>query len=203
MAFMKVLRDRRSMLKKGSRMGYFSLPHSAVCSRMCATPRESTGVVRNATLKTLLGSSAPQCNHLAPVLVCSSSAHATEYSETTSTDSTSKAPFASFWPGTRAAMAATAGTIARPAPAAGGAAASTALADAEWAPPRWAKATPATPWRRGTVRAARRGEGLVRDASDRNIEAAAGRPEESAVLKAAMNFIRWRDGARDDVQLDW
>jgi hypothetical protein len=40
MAFMKVLSDRRSMLKNGSRMGYFSEPHKAVCSRMCATPGE-------------------------------------------------------------------------------------------------------------------------------------------------------------------
>jgi hypothetical protein len=68
MAFMNVLSDLLSMLKNGSRTGYFSEPHSAVCSKMCATPVSSVGVVRNATLNTLFGSSAPQCIQRAPVL---------------------------------------------------------------------------------------------------------------------------------------
>ena len=145
MAFMNVLSDRRSMLKNGSRMGYFSDPHNAVCSRMCATPVSSVGVVRNATLNTLLGSSAPQCIQRAPVLRCSSSAHATEYSGTSSTETTSNAPPASFWPGTRDATAATAGESAGAAsslPALFSGAASTALA----AKPEPRRAvTPATP----------------------------------------------------------
>ena len=126
-------------------MGYFSDPHNAVCSRMCATPVSSVGVVRNATLNTLLGSSAPQCIQRAPVLRCSSSAHATEYSGTSSTETTSNAPPASFWPGTRDATAATAGESAGAAsslPALFSGAASTALA----AKPEPRRAvTPATP----------------------------------------------------------
>jgi hypothetical protein len=108
---MNVDKDRRSMLKNGSRIGYFSDPQSAVCSKMCATPRSSVGVVRNATLNTLFPSSAPQCIHRAPVFTCTSSATATEYSGTLSTDTTWNAPLASFWPGTRDATSATAGDI--------------------------------------------------------------------------------------------
>mmetsp|Transcript_3565 Transcript_3565/g.16291 ORF Transcript_3565/g.16291 Transcript_3565/m.16291 type:complete len:203 (-) Transcript_3565:32-640(-) len=141
MAFMNVLSDRRSMLKNGSRMGYRSLPHRAVCSKMCAMPVSSVGVVRNATLKTLLGSSAPQCIHRAPVLRCTSSTHATLYSGTSFTVSTSKAPSASLAPGLSAAMAATAGAIA----VSGAGAASTARAC--WFPrlPICAVVTPAMP----------------------------------------------------------
>ena len=54
-AFMKVLSERRVIMKNGSRNGYFSLPHSAVCSRMCATPVESCGTVRSATRNTFSG----------------------------------------------------------------------------------------------------------------------------------------------------
>lgn len=50
-AFMKVDRDLLSILKKGSLQGYFSDPHSTVCSRMCGTPVLSMGVVLNWTLK--------------------------------------------------------------------------------------------------------------------------------------------------------
>ena len=42
-AFMKVLSERRNIIKKGSRTGYFSLPHKTVCSRIWATPVESLG----------------------------------------------------------------------------------------------------------------------------------------------------------------
>lgn len=54
-AFMNVLSERRIIMKKGSRTGYFSLPQSAVCSRICATPVESIGTVRNATRNTFSG----------------------------------------------------------------------------------------------------------------------------------------------------
>ena len=129
-------------MKNGSRMGYRSLPQSAVCSRMCATPVSSVGVVRNATLNTLFGSSAPQCIHRAPVFRCTSSTHATLYSGTSFTASTSKAPSASLAPGLSAAIAATAGAIAA---VSGAGAASTARAC--WFPrlPICAVVTPATP----------------------------------------------------------
>lgn len=52
-AFMKVERDRFSILKKGSRTGYLCEPQRTVCSRMCETPVLSIGVVRNPTLKTI------------------------------------------------------------------------------------------------------------------------------------------------------
>ena len=48
---MKLDRDRVSILKKGSRIGYFFDPHSTVCSKMWATPVQSMGVVGNPTLK--------------------------------------------------------------------------------------------------------------------------------------------------------
>lgn len=49
-AFMNVDSDLLSILKKGSLQGYFSDPHSTVCSRMCGTPVLSMGVVLNWTL---------------------------------------------------------------------------------------------------------------------------------------------------------
>lgn len=52
-AFMYVFKLRFNMLKKGSRTGYFSLPHNTVCSRMWATPVESVGVVLNVVLQTV------------------------------------------------------------------------------------------------------------------------------------------------------
>lgn len=48
---MNVDRERLSILKNGSLQGYFSEPHSTVCSRMCGTPVLSRGVVLNWTLK--------------------------------------------------------------------------------------------------------------------------------------------------------
>ncbi len=39
------------ILKNGSRQGNFSEPHNAVCSRICATPVSSFGVVWKATLE--------------------------------------------------------------------------------------------------------------------------------------------------------
>lgn len=48
---MYVFKLRFSMLKNGSRTGYFSLPHNTVCSKMCATPVESVGVVLNVVLQ--------------------------------------------------------------------------------------------------------------------------------------------------------
>ena len=56
-----------SILKNGSRVGYFSDPHSTVCSRMCGAPVESVGVVRNAAVNTLFSSSLATCSHCAPV----------------------------------------------------------------------------------------------------------------------------------------
>ena len=50
-AFMKVESERVSILKNGSLTGYFCEPHSVVCSKMCATPVLSMGVVRNPTLE--------------------------------------------------------------------------------------------------------------------------------------------------------
>ena len=50
MAFMKVERDRVSILKKGSRTGYRWDPQSVVCSKMWGTPVLSIGVVRKPTL---------------------------------------------------------------------------------------------------------------------------------------------------------
>ncbi len=66
---MKVDKERLVILKKGSLTGYmqiikeniafsifsllhryFALPHSVVCSRICATPVESVGVVLNVAL---------------------------------------------------------------------------------------------------------------------------------------------------------
>lgn len=47
---MNVDSDLLSILKKGSLQGYFSDPHSTVCSRMCGTPVLSMGVVLNCTL---------------------------------------------------------------------------------------------------------------------------------------------------------
>ena len=49
---MKVFSDLRNIIKNGSLTGYFFEPHSAVCSRMCAMPVESSGTVLNATMKT-------------------------------------------------------------------------------------------------------------------------------------------------------
>lgn len=50
---MYVFKLRFSMLKNGSRTGYFSLPHNTVCSKMCATPVESVGVVLKVVLRTV------------------------------------------------------------------------------------------------------------------------------------------------------
>ncbi len=56
-AFMKVLRLLLSIEKKGSRTGYRREPQRAVCSRIWATPVESTGTVLNATLNVFSASS--------------------------------------------------------------------------------------------------------------------------------------------------
>ena len=65
---MKVFSERRIIMKKGSRTGYFSLPHSAVCSRIWATPVESLGTVRSATRKTFSALSLCRWMCSAPVL---------------------------------------------------------------------------------------------------------------------------------------
>ena len=70
-AFIKVFSERRSIMKKGSRTGYRSLPHSAVCSRICATPVESSGTVLSATMKTFSEESLLRCRCCAPVPGCS------------------------------------------------------------------------------------------------------------------------------------
>jgi len=49
-AFINVDRERVSILKNGSRTGYFVEPQSDKCSRMCGTPVLSLGVVRSAAL---------------------------------------------------------------------------------------------------------------------------------------------------------
>ena len=69
-AFMNVFSERRVIMKKGSRTGKRRLPQSAVCSRMCATPVESWGTVRNATRKALLVSAAARCTCRARVGPC-------------------------------------------------------------------------------------------------------------------------------------
>lgn len=78
---------------------------------VACVPVSSVGVVRNATLKTLFGSSAPTCSHRAPVLVCTISTAATLYSGISSTEITSNAPSASFCRGFMAATAATGGAM--------------------------------------------------------------------------------------------
>ena len=50
-AFIKVLKDLLVIMKKGSLTGYFFDPHNTVCSKIWATPVESTGKVLNATTK--------------------------------------------------------------------------------------------------------------------------------------------------------
>jgi hypothetical protein len=70
-AFMYVLRLRFIMLKNGSRTGKRALPHSTVCSRMCATPELSVGCVAKPHAKKLLESSAAMCMTCAPVASCS------------------------------------------------------------------------------------------------------------------------------------
>jgi hypothetical protein len=66
-AFMKVLSDRGSIEKKGSRTGYFCEPASTMCSRMWATPVESFGMVGKATAKALLSSAQAMWMCRAPV----------------------------------------------------------------------------------------------------------------------------------------
>ena len=67
-AFIKVFSDRRIIIKNGSRTGYFSLPHRAVCSRIWATPVESLGTVLSATKNTFSVLSAVIWTCCAPVL---------------------------------------------------------------------------------------------------------------------------------------
>ena len=97
------------MLKNGSlATGNFSAPHKTVCSNTCATPVESLGVVRNATLNPELESSAPTCRCFAPVLTCSNSTATTSYGITRLVDTTSNAPFANLVPGRSASSSANA-----------------------------------------------------------------------------------------------
>ena len=49
---MNVLIDLLSIIKNGSLTLNFSEPHKVVCSRICATPDESSGIVLNITMKT-------------------------------------------------------------------------------------------------------------------------------------------------------
>ena len=70
MAFIKFASDLFSILKKGSRTGYFSEPHSVVCSNICGTPVASGGKVLNAMLNTLFLSSLSICRCSAPVCSC-------------------------------------------------------------------------------------------------------------------------------------
>ena len=58
MAFMNVDKDLFSILKKGSRTGKRSEPHSVTCSRMWQIPVESAGTVLKLTEKALISSSA-------------------------------------------------------------------------------------------------------------------------------------------------
>ena len=48
---MNVFKDLFNMLKNGSLTGYFSEPHNVTCSKICATPVESVGIVLKVTLK--------------------------------------------------------------------------------------------------------------------------------------------------------
>ena len=72
-AFIKVLRLLLSMEKKGSRTGNSLDPQSTVCSRIWATPVESSGTVLKATLKVFSLSSLRIWKCLAPVARCSNS----------------------------------------------------------------------------------------------------------------------------------
>ena len=51
-AFINVFKDLLIIMKNGSLTGYFFDPHRAVCSKICATPVESSGIVLKATIKT-------------------------------------------------------------------------------------------------------------------------------------------------------
>jgi hypothetical protein len=55
---MNELSDLLIIIKNGSLTGYFLEPQRDVCSRMWATPVESSGMVRNATIKTFSSLSA-------------------------------------------------------------------------------------------------------------------------------------------------
>jgi hypothetical protein len=70
-AFMYVLKLRFIMLKNGSRTGNLALPHSTVCSSMCATPVLSIGCVAKPHAKKLFESSVAMCMTWAPVASCS------------------------------------------------------------------------------------------------------------------------------------
>eukprot|EP00976_Prorocentrum_cordatum_P112990 1195627-Prorocentrum_minimum.AAC.4 len=59
-----VERLNKGLMAASSPTGYFSEPHSTVCSRMCATPVLSVGVVRKAMLKQLFWSSQSACRYL-------------------------------------------------------------------------------------------------------------------------------------------
>ena len=48
----KVLKDIIIIMKNGYITGYFFDPNRAVCSKICATPVESSGIVLKATIKT-------------------------------------------------------------------------------------------------------------------------------------------------------
>ena len=50
--FMNVFNDLLIIIKNGSLTGYFFDPHKAVCSKICATPVESSGIVLKATINT-------------------------------------------------------------------------------------------------------------------------------------------------------
>jgi hypothetical protein len=52
-AFINVLNDLFNIEKNGSLTGYFFDPHNVTCSRICATPVESVGIVLNVTLEML------------------------------------------------------------------------------------------------------------------------------------------------------
>ena len=54
MALRNVFMEPLTSSTNGSLDGYFSEPHRTECSMMWGTPVESTGVVRNAILNTLL-----------------------------------------------------------------------------------------------------------------------------------------------------
>ena len=66
-AFMNVASERRVMLKNGSLTGKRCEPASTTCSRMCATPVESFGVVGKNTANALLSSVHSMWTWRAPV----------------------------------------------------------------------------------------------------------------------------------------
>ncbi|MNT40733.1 hypothetical protein D3C72_1770660 [compost metagenome] len=73
MALRKVCIDPFNNSTKGFLTGYFRLPHSTECSRICAIPVESSGGVLKVMPNTLFSSSLTRLSTSAPVFLCRNS----------------------------------------------------------------------------------------------------------------------------------